>query len=110
MVFDIAQSLRDAFTNVRGWLNGDLAFDDTLQGAVLAVLSYSAIVGQTYKPPSGNPHPDINEGDELGNTAAVDGTLLQDQFNLTGESETDGSATTSVIPDQQRRYQSGRGQ
>jgi VCBS repeat-containing protein len=98
MVFDIAQSLRDAFNNVRGWLNGDLAFDDTLQGAVVAVLSYSAIVGQTYKPPSGNPHPDINEGDELGNTATVDGTLLVDRFNLTGESETDGSTTTSVIP------------
>jgi VCBS repeat-containing protein len=98
MVFDIAQSLRNAFNNIRGWLNGDLAFDDTLQGAVVAVLSYSAIVGQTYKPPSGNPHPDINEGDELGNTATVDGTLLVDRFNLTGESETDGSTTTSVIP------------
>jgi hypothetical protein len=98
MAFDIAQSLRNAFFNVRGWLNGDLAFDDQLQGAVLAVLSYSAIVGQTYKPPSGNPHSEINEGDELGNTAVVDGTLLQDVFNLTGQSETDGSATNSVIP------------
>jgi VCBS repeat-containing protein len=96
--FDIAQSLRNAFSNIRGWLNGDLAFDDQLQGAVLAVLSYSAIVGQTYKPPSGNPHSEINEGDELGNTAVVDGTLLQDLFNLTGQSETDGSATTSVVP------------
>lgn len=98
MAFDIAQSLRNAFSNIRGWLNGDLAFDDQLQGAVLAVLSYSAIVGQTYKPPSGAPHSEINEGDELGNTATVDGTLLQDIFNLTGQSETDGSATTSVIP------------
>ncbi|WJK07226.1 VCBS domain-containing protein [Pseudomonas fluorescens] len=98
MVFDIAQSLRNAFSNIRGWLNGDLAFDDTLQGAVLAVLSYSAIVGQSYKPPSGNPHSEINEGDELGNSAVVDGTILQDIFNLTGQSETDGSTTTSVIP------------
>ncbi|MGJ7517370.1 VCBS domain-containing protein [Pseudomonas baetica] len=98
MVFDIAQSLRNAFSNIRGWLNGDLAFDDRLEGAVLVVLSYSAIVGQTYKPPSGAPHSEINEGDELGNTAVVDGTLLQDIFNLTGQSETDGSATTSVIP------------
>lgn len=98
MVFDIAQSLRNAFSNIRGWLNGDLAFDDRLEGAVLAVLSYSAIVGQTYKPPSGAPHSEINEGDELGNSAVVDGTLLQDIFNLTGQSETDGSATTSVIP------------
>ncbi|MFJ2426612.1 VCBS domain-containing protein [Pseudomonas sp. NPDC087804] len=98
IVFDIGQSLRNSSNNIRGWLNGDLAFDDTLQGAVLAVLSYSAVVGQTYKPPSGNPQPDINEGDELGNTATVDGTLLVDQFNLTGQSETDGSSTTSVIP------------
>jgi VCBS repeat-containing protein len=98
MAFDIGQSLRNAFFNVRGWLNGDLAFDDRIEGAVLAVLSYSAIVGQTYKPPSGNPQPDINEGDELGNSAVVDGTLLQDIFNLTGQSETDTSATTSVIP------------
>lgn len=98
MVFDIAQSLRNAFSNIRGWLNGDLAFDDRLEGAVLAVLSYSAIVGQTYKPPSGAPHSEINEGDELGNSAVVDGTLLQDIFNLTGQSETDGSTTTSVIP------------
>ncbi|VVP66149.1 hypothetical protein PS918_00303 [Pseudomonas fluorescens] len=98
MAFDIAQSLRNAFSNIRGWLNGDLAFDDRLEGAVLAVLSYSAIVGQTYKPPSGNPHSEINEGDELGNSAVVDGTLLQDIFNLTGQNETDGSTTTSVIP------------
>jgi VCBS repeat-containing protein len=98
MAFDIGQSLRNASANLRGWLNGDLAFDDQIQGAVLAVLSYSAIVGQTYKPPSGNPQPDINEGDELGNSAVVDGTLLQDPFNLTGQSETDTSATTSVIP------------
>ncbi|MVV48669.1 DUF4347 domain-containing protein [Pseudomonas sp. PB120] len=98
LAFDIAQSLRNAFSDIRGWLNGDLAFDDRLEGAVLAVLSYSAIVGQTYKPPSGAPHSEINEGDELGNSAVVDGTLLQDIFNLTGQSETDGSATTSVIP------------
>ena len=98
LVFDIAQSLLNAFSGVRGWLNGDLAFDQTLQGAVLVMLSYSAVVGQTYKPPSGDPHSEINEGDELGNSATVDGTLLQDPLNLTGQSETDGSSTTSVIP------------
>jgi len=98
LALDIGQSLRNASGNLRGWLNGDLAFDDQIQGAVLAVLSYSAIVGQTYKPPSGNPQPEINEGDELGNSAVVDGTLLQDQFNLTGQSESDTSATTSIIP------------
>jgi uncharacterized repeat protein (TIGR01451 family) len=98
LVFDITQSMLNAFSNIRGGLNGDLAFDDRLEGAELAVLSYSAIVGQTYNPPSGNPHPEINEGDELSNSAAVDGTLLQDVFNLTGQSETDISATNSIIP------------
>lgn len=98
IVFDIAQSIRNAALNTGGWLNGDLAFDNQLQGAVLAVLSYSAIVGQTYTPPAGNPHSEINEGDAFGNTAVVDGTLLQDRLNLTGESETDGSSTTSVVP------------
>jgi VCBS repeat-containing protein len=98
IVFDVAQSIRNAALNVGGWLNGDLAFDDQLQGAVLAVLSYSAIVGQSYTPPSGNPQSEINEGDAFGNAAVVDGTLLLDRLNLTGESETDGSSTTSVVP------------
>jgi VCBS repeat-containing protein len=98
IVFDVAQSIRNAALNVGGWLNGDLAFDDQMQGAVLAVLSYSAIVGQSYTPPSGNPQSEINEGDAFGNAAVVDGTLLLDRLNLTGESETDGSSTTSVVP------------
>ncbi|MGE8066481.1 VCBS domain-containing protein [Pseudomonas sp. NPDC089569] len=98
LVFDIAQSLQNAFFEFRGWLNGDLAFDTQLQGAVLAVLSYSAVVGQSYKPPSGAPHSEINEGDDVGNNAVVDGTLLQDPFNLTGASETDTSATLSTVP------------
>ncbi|WP_110972679.1 VCBS domain-containing protein [Pseudomonas huaxiensis] len=98
MAFDIAQSLRNAFSNLRGWLNGDLAFDDRREGAVLAVLSYSAVVGQAYTPPAGAPHNEINEGDELGNSAVVEGTLLHDIFNLTGQSQTDDSTSTSVIP------------
>lgn len=98
MAFDVAQSLRNAFSNLRGWLNGDLAFDTRLEGAVLAVLSYSAVVGQAYRPPAGAPHGEINEGDELGNSAVVEGTLMHDIFNLTGQSQTDDSRTTSVIP------------
>ncbi|MCG8293218.1 VCBS domain-containing protein [Pseudomonas entomophila] len=98
MVFDIAQSLRNAFSNVRGWLNGDLAFDQRQEGAVIAIISYAAVVGQAYTPPAGSPHGEINEGDELGNSAVVEGTLLQDIFNLTGQRQTDDSTSTSVIP------------
>ncbi|GLO12450.1 hypothetical protein PPUJ20028_10310 [Pseudomonas putida] len=98
MVFDIAQSLRNAFSDVRGWLNGDLAFDTRQEGAVIAVISYAAVVGQAYTPPAGAPHGEINEGDELGNSAVIEGTLLQDIFNLTGQSQSDDSTSTSVIP------------
>lgn len=98
MAFDVAQSMRNAFANLRGWLNGDLAFDDVQQGAVLALISYAAVVGQAYTPPAGTPHNEINEGDELGNSAIVEGTLLHDIFNLTGQSQSDDSRTTSVIP------------
>ena len=98
MAFDVAQSMRNAFANLRGWLNGDLAFDDVQQGAVLALISYAAVVGQAYKPPAGTPHNEINEGDELGNSAIVEGTLLHDIFNLTGQSQSDDSRTTSMIP------------
>ncbi|WP_413694598.1 VCBS domain-containing protein [Pseudomonas sp. JUb96] len=98
MVFDIAQSLRNAAAVVGGWFNGDLAFDDRLEGAALAVLSYTALVGQSYRPPSGAPHSEINEGDDLGNQAVVEGTLLQDVLNLTGASQTDDSSTLSTVP------------
>lgn len=98
IVFDIGQALRVAQFNIGGWLNGDLAFDTQLQAAALAVLSYTAVVGQTYKPPSGAPHSEINEGDDIGNSAVVEGTLLQDVLNLTGGSETDDSSTLSTVP------------
>jgi VCBS repeat-containing protein len=98
LLFDIAGSLRAGLSSVRGWLNGDLAFDDTLEGAVVAVINYSTVVSQRYTPPAGDPHPAINEGDALGNAAALDGTVLQDLFNLSGQSQTDDSATTLVVP------------
>ncbi|WP_280283067.1 VCBS domain-containing protein [Pseudomonas sp. BN415] len=100
MVFDIAQSLANAF-GVRNWLNGDLAFDDLLQGATLAVIAYQARVGQSYTPPAGAPHSEINEGDSIGNSATVTATVLLDVNNLSGFDESDGSSTTSTIPTSQ---------
>ncbi|SDS85165.1 VCBS repeat-containing protein [Halopseudomonas sabulinigri] len=97
MVFDIGQSLSNAFPIV-SWLNGDLAFDDEQQGATTAVISYLAVIGQSYTPPAGAPHSEINEGDGFGNSATVTATLLQDRFNLTGYDEADGSSTSSSIP------------
>jgi VCBS repeat-containing protein len=100
MTFDIAASLANAF-GAREWLNGDLAFDDLLQGATLAVIAYQARVAQSYTPPAGAPHSEINEGDSLGNNATVIATVLLDPNNLSGFSETDGSSTTSTIPTSQ---------
>ncbi|MEE1864922.1 VCBS domain-containing protein [Pseudomonas auratipiscis] len=100
MQFDVAGSISNAFA-VRNWLNGDLAFDDVLQGATLAVISYQARIGQSYTPPSGNPHPEINEGDPLGNNATVTATVLLDPLNLSGDNQSDSSTTTTTIPTSQ---------
>ena len=97
MVFDIGQSLSNAYAAI-SWLNGDLAFDDQREGATTAVISYLAQVGQSYTPPAGTPHGEINEGDSFGNSATVTATLLQDRLNLTGYDESDGSSTSSSIP------------
>nr|WP_239482186.1 VCBS domain-containing protein [Pseudomonas insulae] len=97
LALDIGQSLIDAFA-FRGWLNGDLSFDDVLQGATSAVISYQATVGQSYARPIGTPHLEINEGDSLGNNATVTGTILEDPLNPTGGDESDGSTTTSTVP------------
>lgn len=100
MVFDIGQSMRDALSG-RSWLNGDLAFDDLLQGATLAVISYQAKVGQSYTLPAGAPHSEINEGDPLGNNATVTATVLFDPLNLSGENQSDSSNTLTTIPTSQ---------
>ncbi|MCY1484116.1 VCBS repeat protein [compost metagenome] len=100
LAFDIGQSLADAF-GIRGWLNGDLAFDDVLQGATTALISYQALVGQSYTPPAGQPHSEINEGDHIGNSATVTATILEDILNLTGGDQSDGSSTTSTVPTSQ---------
>lgn len=98
--FDIGQSLLNAFGN-RGWLNGDLAFDSALQGATTAVISYLAVVSQSYTPPAGNPHSEINEGDKLSNNATITATILEDFINLTGSDESDTSSTVSSVPKSQ---------
>ncbi|AYF86679.1 DUF4347 domain-containing protein [Pseudomonas sp. DY-1] len=100
MQFDIAQSLANAF-GIRDWLNGDLAFDDLLQGATLAVIGYQARVAQSYTPPAGAPHSEINEGDSVGNNATVTATILFDPNNLSGFDESDTSNTVSTIPTSQ---------
>jgi len=97
LAFDIAQSILDATRDTRGWLNGDLAFDSQRDGAVLAVISYVALVGQAYTPPAGNPHNEINEGDSIGNSATVNASVLEDKFNLTGSVQSDTDAVTQTI-------------
>nr|WP_144276999.1 VCBS domain-containing protein [Pseudomonas resinovorans] len=100
LVFDIGQSLA-AVVPLRTSLSGDLAFDDLLQGATLAVIGYQARVAQSYTPPAGAPHSEINEGDSFGNNATVTATILVDALNLTGFDESDGSSTISTIPTSQ---------
>ncbi|MFM5093897.1 VCBS domain-containing protein [Aeromonas rivipollensis] len=98
--FDIGQSLANAFP-LLSWLAGDLAFDDDQQGATLALLSYSALISQSYTPPAGNPQSEINEGDAIGNSASVTASVLENGTNLTGGTESDSSQTTTRIPTSQ---------
>ncbi|MFZ4289706.1 VCBS domain-containing protein [Variovorax sp. HJSM1_2] len=95
--FDIAASLRNAGLSM-ATLVGDLAADSTRTSATMAVISYTAQVGQSYTPPTGNPQSEINEGDELGNNAVVTGTLLESKYNLTGFDQSDGDSTVSRVP------------
>jgi VCBS repeat-containing protein len=95
--FDVAASVKAAY-QVRSWINGDLAFDDVLQGATHAVINYTAQVGQSYTPPAGSPHSEINEGDAVGNNAQVTASVLLDRFNISGFDQTDGSSSTSTVP------------
>ncbi|WP_339488147.1 VCBS domain-containing protein [Pseudomonas sp. EL_65y_Pfl2_R95] len=97
LVFDIAASIENFYPNHQ-WLNGDLSFDDVLQGATNAVLSYQAVIGQSYSGPAGTTHLEINEGDSLSNNATVTATIMEDSVNLTGQDQSDSSNTTSTIP------------
>ncbi|MFG0379919.1 VCBS domain-containing protein [Pseudomonas sp. zbq_18] len=100
LTLDLAQSLRNA-TGDRGWVNGDLAFDAILQGATQVVVSYQVTLGQSYTPPSGAPHSEINEGDTVGNNATLTATILEDRLNLTGDEQSDGSQASITVPSSQ---------
>ncbi|MCA0973494.1 VCBS domain-containing protein [Halomonas denitrificans] len=96
LVFDIAESIRKALGD-QAWLAGDAAFDNVIDaGATRAVIGYRAVVDQAYV--GVTDHPDINEGDSIGNSAQVNATLLYDANNLTGFSEADNSSTNLTVP------------
>ncbi|CAG4916733.1 VCBS domain-containing protein [Paraburkholderia saeva] len=96
LTFDIGASIRAAALKNTGGLNGDLSVDTVLQGATTASIQYSALVDQSYA--TSYTQSEINEGDSFGNNATITGTLLVDAFNLTGDSVTDQSSTTSTVP------------
>ncbi|SFT90885.1 VCBS domain-containing protein [Pseudomonas marincola] len=97
IVFDIAQSLRDAFGGVSGWLNGDLSFDDVQEGATRAVITYSSLISQAYSSPADQQ--EINEGDSLSNSAILSGTVLTDRFNVGSDvAQTDTSSASVTVP------------
>ena len=96
LTFDIGTSLRNASGQQIGGLNGDLAFDNVLQGATSAAITYNALIDQRYA--TTYAQSEINEGDSLGNNATVTTSLLVDSLNLTGGTVSDQSSTTSTIP------------
>ncbi|GGP24882.1 VCBS domain-containing protein [Silvimonas amylolytica] len=91
--FDIAGSILNA--GILGALVGDLAFDNNQQGATTGTIHYTTLVNQAYT--SSHPQSEINEGDTLGNSATVSGTLMVDRVNLTGSTVSDTSSTSSTI-------------
>nr|WP_314355814.1 VCBS domain-containing protein [uncultured Achromobacter sp.] len=94
ITFDIAASLRNAGLPLE-ILAGDIASNGTQQGATRATVNYQALVDQAYQ---GNySQAEINEGDALGNSAVLEGTVVQNRVNL-GGSESDGSDVTLTIP------------
>lgn len=94
ITFDLSASIR-AYTTTQGPLPGDLAFDDLLQGATRAVIAYSALVSQAYT--AAYAQSALNEGDQIGNSATVTGSVLLSRISLSGSSVSDGSSTTSTI-------------
>ena len=95
--FDIARSLQNAYTT-RSWLNGDLSQDAIRNGATSALISYTALVGQSYTPPSGAPHSSINEGDSLSSSATVRASVMNGIHNQTGFEQSDSSSVTLSVP------------
>ncbi len=94
LALDIAQSLRNAGRTL-GALAGDLAFDDVQQGATAVLISYSALIAQSYT--STYTQSEINEGDSFGNNATVTATVLEDPINLTGGVVSESDSTSSTI-------------
>ncbi|CAG2139117.1 hypothetical protein LMG26411_01659 [Cupriavidus numazuensis] len=94
ITFDIAQSIRNAGVPI-GVLAGDLTLNGTRQSATIATITYQAVVDEAYQ--ATYPQSEINEGDSLGNTATLDGTVALDAFNSGGD-ESDGSQASVTIP------------
>ncbi len=95
LTFDIAESIRASDQVIGGALIGDLALDGVLEGASRAVITYQSVVAQTYL--GVYPQPQINEGDAVGNSATVSGTLLRNPIAL-GGTEEDSSAIALKVP------------
>ncbi|MEC5384084.1 VCBS domain-containing protein [Uliginosibacterium sp. H3] len=96
LTFDIAAALLSLPGRQIGALGGDLAVDNTLQGATVAVLSYNAVIGQAYT--SSYAQSEINEGDPVGNSATLTATVLADRVNLTGSTQSDQSSVEKTVP------------
>lgn len=94
MTLDLAQTLRDNGQALAA-LVGDLAFDNTIQGATTATITYQMTVGQFFGTPSATSA--INEGDTIGNNAVITGTVLVDRVT-TGGTVTDSDSTSVTIP------------
>lgn len=94
MKLDIAQTLRDNGQALAA-LVGDLAFDDAINGATRAIITYQVKVDQFYGTPSDTNA--VNEGDTVGNNAVITGTVLVDRIT-TGGTVSDGDATTVTVP------------
>ncbi|CUI72965.1 VCBS domain-containing protein [Achromobacter kerstersii] len=94
ITFDIAASLRNAGLPLE-ILAGDIASNGSQQGATRATVNYQAVIDQAYQ--GAYPQAEINEGDSLGNSAVLEGTVVQNRVNL-GGSESDSSEVTLTIP------------
>ena len=96
LTFDLAQSIAGTNAVFGGAMIGDIAFDGFLEGATRAVITYRSTVAQAYT--TVYPQSEINEGDAVGNSATVSGTLLKNLILVTGSTATDTSAAALTVP------------
>jgi len=94
IVFDLAASIAQAGLSMDA-LIGDIASDGTRQSATRATISYDARVDEAYQ--GDYAQAEINEGDSLGNSALLAGTIIQSQLNV-GAIQSDGSEVTVTVP------------